>query len=190
VIHLRFPLQLYYHTGADAAVGYNLDNGIPLSIFPIQADKFCFCFCGLPGRGKTQIARRLALYLSFFHAVPVETLDSSEYRRKMCSVIDSEWFDPQNAVARAEKERVNNAVIEHMVEFLNKHSNGIAIMDSTNPTHERRMKVLKTIQERTGAKVMFIEVINENAQFLENQCQAAAATGPDYQGKSSASSVC
>ena len=107
----------------------------------------------------------------------------------MCSVIDSEWFDPQNAVARAERERVNNAVIEHMVEFLNKHSNGIAIMDSTNPTHERRMKVLKTIQERTGAKVMFIEVINENTQFLENQCQAAAATGPDYQGKSSACSV-
>lgn len=134
-----------FRTGADAATGYRLENGIPLSIFPIQADKFCFCFCGLPGRGKTHVARRLALYLSFFHAVPVEMFDCAEYRRKMCSVIDSEWFDPQNTSATAIRDHVNTTVIEHMIEFLNKHSNGIAIMDSTNPTHQRRFDLLKAV---------------------------------------------
>jgi hypothetical protein len=59
-------------TGASAAVGHHLENSIPLSIFPIAADKLCICFCGLPGRGKTHIARRLGRYLSFFHALPLE----------------------------------------------------------------------------------------------------------------------
>ena len=46
--------------GASAAIGHTIENSIPLSIFPIQADKFCICFCGLPGRGKTHVSRRLA----------------------------------------------------------------------------------------------------------------------------------
>lgn len=75
----------------------------------------------------------------------MEIFDSSEYRRKMCSVIDSEWFDPQNKEASAARDLVNKAVVDHMVEFLNKHTNGIAIMDSTNPTHKRRINTLKAV---------------------------------------------
>ena len=57
--------------GAEVAVGHTIENSIPLSIFPIQLDKFCILVCGLPGVGKTHISRRLDRYLSFFHAVPV-----------------------------------------------------------------------------------------------------------------------
>jgi hypothetical protein len=46
--------------GASAAVGHTIENSIPLSIFPIATDRFCFAFCGLPGRGKTHISRRTA----------------------------------------------------------------------------------------------------------------------------------
>ena len=52
--------------------GHNVDNSIPLSIFPIALDKYCIAFCGLPGRGKTHISRRLAKYLQFFNALSVE----------------------------------------------------------------------------------------------------------------------
>jgi hypothetical protein len=48
--------------GAKAAVGHVLDNGIPLSIFPISASKLLICICGLPARGKTHISRRVARY--------------------------------------------------------------------------------------------------------------------------------
>ena len=86
--------------GASAAVGHNIENSIPLSIFPIATDKFCICFCGLPGRGKTHISRRLAKYLSFFHAVSVELFNVSEYRRKVCGALkDADWFDPKNKEA-------------------------------------------------------------------------------------------
>ena len=86
--------------GASAAVGHNIENSIPLSIFPIATDKFCICFCGLPGRGKTHISRRLAKYLSFFHAVSVELFNVSEYRRKVCGALkDADWFDSKNQEA-------------------------------------------------------------------------------------------
>jgi hypothetical protein len=46
--------------GARAAIGHVLDNSIPLSIFPLSSDKLCLCICGLPARGKTIVARRMA----------------------------------------------------------------------------------------------------------------------------------
>ena len=68
--------------GSHAAVGHTIDNSIPLSIFPMSLDKLLICFCGLPGRGKTHISRRLARYLTFFHAIPVEVFNVAEYRRE------------------------------------------------------------------------------------------------------------
>lgn len=83
--------------GASAAVGHTIENSIPLSIFPVAADKYCIVFCGLPGRGKTHISRRLARYLSFFHAIPVSVYNVGEYRLKICGAVkDAEWFSSEN----------------------------------------------------------------------------------------------
>ena len=121
-----------YMTGSQAADGHVLQNSIPLSIFPIAPDKFCFCFCGLPGmfithtshtlrykdvnhaligRGKTHISRRLAQYLSFFHAVPVKVFNVAEYRKRMCGGLkDAEWFDYNNAEAWALRDSCNKVI--------------------------------------------------------------------------------
>ena len=78
--------------GASAAVGHDVENSIPLSIFPIAMDKYAICFCGLPGRGKTHISRRMARYLEFFHAAPVGVFNVSEYRRNLYGIPkDAEW---------------------------------------------------------------------------------------------------
>lgn len=47
----------------------------------------------------------------------------------------------------------------------------------------------KQIQSQTGAKVMFIEVVNENAEFLEQRYADAAAFNPDYAGQCASASV-
>lgn len=52
---------------------------------------------------------------------------------------------------------VNKTATDDLVEFLNENSNGVAILDSTNPTHERRKQLIAKIRP-TGAKIMFIEV--------------------------------
>jgi tRNA uridine 5-carbamoylmethylation protein Kti12 len=133
--------------GASAAVGHTVENSIPLSIFPIATDKFCICFCGLPGRGKTHISRRLGRYLQFFHAVPVGIFNVSEYRRKYCGALkDAEWFDPTNQEAQTLRSQTNAIVYADLIQFLNENANGVAILDSTNHSHERRNKLLKQVR--------------------------------------------
>jgi hypothetical protein len=41
---------ILFWIGAAAAVGHTLENSIPLSIFPLQPDKFCIALCGVPGK--------------------------------------------------------------------------------------------------------------------------------------------
>lgn len=114
-----------------------------MSVFPIAAtDKFCIALCGLPGRGKTQIARRIARYLSFFNAIPVEVFTVTEFRRRMYGAVKAaDWFDPSNLEAATSREACTTAAIDATIKFLNDHPNGVAVLDSTNPTHERRAKL-------------------------------------------------
>jgi hypothetical protein len=163
-------------------VGHKLGNSIPLSIFPIATDKFCFCFCGLPGRGKTHISRRLARYLSFFHAVPVEVFNVSEYRRKNCGKFkEAAWFDPSNNDANKLREQFNIMAIADLVLFLNANPNGVGIFDATNTTHNQRSRFVAEIRP-TGAKIIFIEVTNDDESSLTESYRTAAVTSPEYEG--------
>jgi hypothetical protein len=144
------------HTGSAAAIGHVLENSIPLSIFPIQIDKFVFCFSGLPGRGKTHISRRLASYLSFFYAVPVRVFNVAAYREKMHGGLKAaEWFDPHNEEALKIRNECNEAALRDIVTFLCSSLHGIAILDSTNATHARRAYVAKMVSILTP-KVEFL----------------------------------
>jgi len=167
--------------GASAAIGHTVENSIPLSIFPISTDKVCICFCGLPGRGKTHISRRLARYLSFFHAFPVGVYNISEYRRKICGQLrDAEWFDPNHVEGSKLRATCNAMALSDMTEFLNLHENGVAVLDSTNPTHERRAKLLKEMHS-IGVKVLFIEVSCEDESFLSQHYKKMSTSSPEYQ---------
>jgi len=170
--------------GASAALGHTLENSIPLSIFPIKADKLCVCFCGLPARGKTHISRRLARYLSFFHALPVQIFNLGEYRRRMCGAIkDADWFNDKNSEAMAWRLKCNQAALSDMVEFLENVSFGVAILDGTNGTHEKRLNICQMMRSR-GVNVQFIEVDNNNPTFLTEQYKIAVQSMPDYEGMS------
>jgi broad specificity phosphatase PhoE len=167
--------------GHRAAQGHELGNSIPLSIFPIATDKFCFCFAGLPGRGKTHIARRLARYLEFFWAVPVGLFNVGEYRRVHCGAInDAEWFDRGNPTAFASRTHCNELALADMVKFLQENQNGVAILDSTNSSKERRNLVHDAVL-RTGATITWIEINSDNVKFLADQVTEIAKTSPDYE---------
>lgn len=168
--------------GASAAVGHTIENSIPLSIFPVACDKYCIVFCGLPGRGKTHISRRLARYLSFFHAIPVEVFDIGAYRLRMYGAVqDAEWFDSTNEKGNAARSACNAKVTDDLIAFINANDNCVAILDSTNPTHERRRKFVQKVRP-TGAKIVFIEVMSDNEAFLSDQYTAAVHQHPDYEG--------
>lgn len=172
--------------GASAATGHTVDNSIPLSIFPISIDKLCICFCGLPGRGKSHIARRLSRYLSFFHAVPVQVFSAAEIRRNEFGALkDADWFDPLNHEAQAIRATCNKKALENAATFLQNNVNGVAIIDASNPTHERRLAV-KNVMFRVQVKVLFIEVFNDDEKFLNAHYSEISHTSPDYTSVSTA----
>jgi broad specificity phosphatase PhoE len=193
--------------GANAVKGHVVDNGIPLSIFPISQNKLCLVVCGLPARGKTDISRRLARYLSFFHALEVATFDVAEYRRSASanesgsgsgngsgdststssSSSDSDSgsrqrlsrlpvFDESNHDFR---EGCYDDALNGMREFLSTHEDGVAILDAVCTTHEWRLKV-KTEVQKMGVKLVFIEVQNNDPEFLNTQINLIASRSPDY----------
>jgi predicted kinase len=165
--------------GASAAKGHTVDNSIPLSIFPISIDKLCICFCGLPGRGKTHIARRLARYLSFFHAVPVEVFSAADIRRKEFGALkDADWYNPNNQEAQAIRATCNRKNLDNACTFLQNNVNGVAIIDASNPTHQRRLAV-KDAMFRVQVKVLFLEVFSDDEKFLNTQ-YSGIRTSPDY----------
>jgi len=157
-----------------------LGNSIPLSIFPIATDKFCFAFCGMPGRGKTHIARRLARYLEFFWSVPVGIFNVAEYRRRHYGFVrDAEWFDATNEEAIRVRNECNEMALQDLGAFLDKHENGVAILDSTNSSSSRRKRVNDEVLA-TGATLLWIEVSSESTTFLNQQVREFAETSPDY----------
>lgn len=144
-----------------------MENSIPLSIFPISPNKFVFCFCGLPGRGKTHISRRLGRYLEFFHAVPVRVFNVAEYRQRLCGGLkDAEWFDLNNQEALALRTQCNQAAIRDMELFLSECDNGVAILDSTNPTHQRRVNLKTAVRAFPSSRVGMPRDYHVNLLFL------------------------
>ena len=113
----------------------------------------------------------------------------AEYRLKMFGAIsDSEWFDNKNTEANSWRVKCNTKATDDVEAFLNTYENGIAILDSTNPTHTRRIELLNKIRP-TGAKSLFIEVTNDNEEFLAEQLSYAVTAHADFQGMSSIDAV-
>lgn len=183
--------------GANAVKGHIVDNGIPLSIFPISQNKLCLCVCGLPARGKTDISRRLVRYLSFFHALEVSTFDVAEYRRRRHretetgteSETETETEDNASSThsrlplfsssTYPSRESSYDSALSEMRSFFQSHPDGVAILDAICPTHEWRLKV-KTAVQQMGVKLVFIEVQNNDTDFLATQVDLIATHSPDY----------
>jgi len=72
------------------------------------------------------------------------------------------------------------AAVQDMAAFLTMHSNGVVILDSINETHTKR-QMLTNIMQSHGAKVMWIEVTNDDETYLHDRYRLASAS-PDYAG--------
>lgn len=78
--------------------------------------------------------------------MPVEVYHVADYRRRICGALkDAEWFDPANAESAHLRDECQTAAANDMIQFLNLHSNGVAILDSTNSTVDRRSRLANMV---------------------------------------------
>src|SRR5579862_5821729 len=103
---------------------------------PFHSTRLAIVMVGLPARGKTFIARKIARYLSWLgHKTQVYNVGS--YRRALLGRHRHSFFDPRNEAGQTARRDVALQALEDMLGFL--HGGGdIAIYDATNNTPERR----------------------------------------------------
>jgi broad specificity phosphatase PhoE/predicted kinase len=153
--------------------------GIIVPPMPDSAPKLAFVMVGLPARGKTFIARKIARYLSWLgHKTQVYNVGS--YRRALLGRHRHSFFDPRNEAGHSARRDVAMQALDDMLAFL-RTGGDIAIYDATNNTRERRDLVLARCAAE-GVDVVFVESICDDPVIIETNIRATKARSPDYEG--------
>jgi broad specificity phosphatase PhoE len=104
------------------------------------------------------------------------------YRRQEVGAKQSaEFFDPHNKEAMARRRTCAIKALEDMVKFLTQDNGHAAVFDATNSTRDRRQLVIDTCKAR-NIKLMFLELICDNVEIVEENIKEVKVSSPDYVG--------
>ena len=142
-----------------------------------NTQKLALVMVGLPARGKTYVARKIARYLAWLGHL-TKVFNVGNYRRERLDGNQMhEFFDPRNAQTRAIRMDLATAALEDMIRWLSEGGD-VGIYDATNSTRERRDWVFERCQ-RDNIQVVFIESICD-ATVVEANIREAKLSSPDY----------
>ncbi|MBT3222383.1 MAG: fructose-2,6-bisphosphatase, partial [Proteobacteria bacterium] len=141
-------------------------------------DKFILVMVGLPARGKTYLAQKIANYLNW-RGYSVKVFNAGTYRRRILGSHHSHrFFDPNNDKGVAARRRVALLALEEMLAWI-RTGGDIGIYDATNTTRRRRDLVRQRC-EAGGLSVIFIESVCNDPRIVEATVAETKTTSPDY----------
>jgi len=161
------------------------DNATPLEVVGATAsDKLVIFMVGLPGTGKTLIAKRICRYINFFHDIPTQIFNVGDYRRQLCGEkLPASFYHPNNKEGLAQRTKACDNALDELMEYMNKDGVRLAVYDATNSSRERRKYILNKLQDSDiGAKKMFVETICDDEELVQKNIQKVKMNTPDYQG--------
>lgn len=135
---------------------------------------------GLPARGKTYTARKLARYLSW-RGYTTKVFNVGNLRREMVGAdVPHQFFDPANEIGVTKRREIALAVLKEMIAWM-RVGGQVAIYDATNSTESRRKRILKRCS-KSGLQVLFVETICNNHTIIESNIKKTKLSSPDYAG--------
>ncbi|MEO7329063.1 MAG: 6-phosphofructo-2-kinase/fructose-2,6-bisphosphatase [Minicystis sp.] len=133
---------------------------------------------GLPARGKTYIARKVARYLSWL-GHPTRVFNVGSYRRQHLGAQQpNSFFDPDNAEGKQALLGMAMAALDDMIAWL-EGGGEVAIYDATNSTRLRRQLVQDRCKKH-GVPVVFIESICDDPTVIDATVRETKLLSPDY----------
>lgn len=142
---------------------------------------------GLPARGKTYIARKLARYLAWT-GYNTEVFNVGNYRRERFGAkVPASFFDPNNPDGLGSRRKAALFALDDLLDWV-RGGGQIGIYDATNSTVERRRLVVEHC-ERAGLDVLFIETLCDNTDIIESNIRETKVSAPDYAGVDPAQAV-
>lgn len=93
----------------------------------------------------------------------------------------ADFFNPENKASTELREKWAMDTLDNLLEWVVGGPGSVGILDATNSTKKRRLKVLKRIQEKTNGelKVLFLESICSDPTILDTNIRLKLS-GPDY----------
>ena len=144
-----------------------------------STDRLVVVMVGLPARGKTYIARKLARYLRW-QGRRARVFNVGNYRRERLGAQQpAEVFDPTNAEGVQARRLMAEAALDDLLGWLDREGE-VGIYDATNSTRERRAWVRQRCEAR-GARVLFVESACDDPTILEHNIRETKLRSPDYQ---------
>ncbi|KAF0700200.1 Aste57867_9254 [Aphanomyces stellatus] len=144
-----------------------------------QGGKLVVIMVGLPGRGKSYMARKVARYLNWINYA-TRVFNIGNYRRKLLGADHhAEFFDPDNPEGKQQRMEMAEAAMEDMLNYLN-HEGEVAIYDGTNSTLERRLWIQEKLAVSDGYRLLFIESVCEDERIIERNIIDTKLRSPDY----------
>lgn len=140
--------------------------------------KLALIMVGLPARGKSYTARKLAWYLNW-QGYDTRLFNVGEYRRaKHGPHKNHAFFDPKNSDGMNARRTLALDALHDMTSWLD-GGGEVGIYDATNSTRERRAMIRQRC-EQSGFQVLFIELRCEDREVIEANIRATKLTSPDY----------
>ncbi|MEZ4219756.1 MAG: 6-phosphofructo-2-kinase/fructose-2,6-bisphosphatase [Polyangiaceae bacterium] len=139
--------------------------------------KHVLVMVGLPARGKTFVARKIARYLSWL-GYNTRSFNVGEYRRAIAGAKQPASFFAPDAEHRELRERIAMKTLDDLLGFLNDRGD-VAIYDATNTERERRQRVYERCRA-AGTQVIFVECLCEDDSVVEANIRENKLNSPDY----------
>ena len=145
-----------------------------------QKSALIVAIVGMPARGKTYTARKIARYLNW-RGHDAKVFNVGNYRRKHLGAKQpATFFDPENPEGRRARKQMAMAALEDMIGWLS-DGGEVAIYDATNSTRVRRGLIQKTADEHQ-TKLIFVESICDMPSIIEENIRETKISSPDYRG--------
>lgn len=142
--------------------------------------KLYVAMVGLPGRGKSTMARRIQDGL-LAEGIEARIFNNGDVRRQLfgSDSADSTFYDPENSFGRQARELICMRNLEKASHWL-AEGGEVAILDATNASRARRKFIEDNIKDYP---VLFIQCVNEDPLLL-NACLRRKADLPEFAGYS------
>ncbi|KAK6628433.1 hypothetical protein RUM43_002247 [Polyplax serrata] len=122
-------------------------------------------FVGLPARGKTVLAHKLAHYLRWI-GISSEVFSVCDYCRKHIELYNHNMFRADNREAVEMRQKSTLEAMEDATQWLNGEGK-VAIMDGTNPNRNYRQLLHEYFVKQLGFKLLFVECVCDDDAILE-----------------------
>ncbi|XP_006609598.1 6-phosphofructo-2-kinase/fructose-2,6-bisphosphatase-like isoform X1 [Apis dorsata] len=140
--------------------------------------------CGLPGRGKSQVAQCLSRRLNW-NGDSTKIMSVSDYRRKRLEpygeAVSHELFRPDHTANTALRALAQRDAMHDCAAWLTA-GNSVAILDATLVTRAQRAEIFDYFSGQLGYRVLFIECICDDPIVLERNYKDILRYSADYAG--------